>query len=78
MWNEDSGLPQGEACRENFLTAMQGLLTTDLSQMSFVVDQACRDAESQNDFVTQDYSANMTDGFRAVLPAGRDIGSAGR
>lgn len=66
LWNENSGLPQGEACRENFLSAMQGLLTGDMAQMSFVVDQACKDGESQNDF-SQDYDSNMSGGFRDIL-----------
>lgn len=66
LWNEFSGLPQGEACRTDFLTAMQGLMTDDPSQMSFVVDQACKDAESRNDF-SQAYAFHMSDGFRQTL-----------
>jgi hypothetical protein len=66
LWNENSGLPQGEACRKSFLSAMQGLMTDDMNQMSFVVDQACKDAESQNDF-SQDYAANLSSGFRQTL-----------
>jgi uncharacterized membrane protein YgcG len=66
LWNEDSGLPQGPACRQNFLTAMQGVLTNNMAQMSFVVDQACKDAESQNDF-SQDYASQLTGGFANLL-----------
>ncbi len=62
LFNELSGLPQGEACRENILDAMEGLLTNDPAQMSFVVSQECKDAESRNDF-SQDYAANMSSGF---------------
>jgi hypothetical protein len=66
LWNEDSGLPQGEACRENFLSALDGLLTDDLAQMSFVVDQACKDAESRNDF-SEDYASQLSAGFAEQL-----------
>jgi hypothetical protein len=66
LWNEASGLPQGPECRENFLSALQGLLTDDPAQMSFVVDQACKDAESRNDF-SQAYANQLSDGFREEL-----------
>jgi hypothetical protein len=45
---------------------MEGLLTDDMAKMSFVVDQACKDAESQNDF-SQDYAGNLSSGFRQTL-----------
>lgn len=66
LWNENSGLPQGPACRDSFLAAVDQLLTDDPSEMSFVVDNACNDAESRNDF-SQDYSGQLSDGFRQVL-----------
>jgi hypothetical protein len=66
LWNEASGLPQGEACRQNFLGAIDGVLTNDLSQMSFVVDSACKDAESRNDF-GEDYASQLSPGFRSQL-----------
>jgi hypothetical protein len=67
LWNEGSGLPAGEACRESFVNAaLEGLITDDMSQMSFVVDGPCKDAESRNDF-SQDYSSQMSDGFRELL-----------
>ncbi len=67
LWNENAPLPAGEACRESFLSAaLDGLLTDELSQMSFVVDGACKDAESRNDF-SQDYAGQLSDGFRAQL-----------
>ena len=62
LWNESSGLPQGEACRENFLSALDGVLTDDMSRMSFVIDGACKDAESRNDF-SEDYASNLSPGF---------------
>jgi hypothetical protein len=37
-----------------------------MAKMSFVVDQACKDAESQNDF-SQDYAGNLSGGFRQTL-----------
>jgi hypothetical protein len=66
LWNENVPLSQGEACRENFLGAIDGLLTDDLERMTFVVDSACKDAESRNDF-SQDYAAQLSDGFRIQL-----------
>jgi len=66
LWNENSGFPQGPACRENFLQALDGLLTNDLAQMSFIVDAACKDAESRNDF-SQDYASHLSSGFRQQI-----------
>ena len=66
LWNEASGLPQGPECRENFLSALEGLLTDDPAQMTFVVDQACKDAESRNDF-SQAYAFQLSDGFREEI-----------
>jgi hypothetical protein len=66
LWNENSGLPQGEACRENFLSALDGLLTDDPAQMSFVIDQACKNSESRNDF-SEDYASQLSFGFAAEL-----------
>jgi hypothetical protein len=59
LWDETNPLPQGDACRQNFLSALDGVLTDDLSLMSFVVDSACKDAESRNDFFTEDYASNL-------------------
>lgn len=67
LWNEGAELPAGEACRENFIAAaLDGLLTDDLSQMSFVVDGICKNSESRNDF-SEDYAGQMSEGFRAQL-----------
>jgi hypothetical protein len=68
LWNENVPLAQGDACRDSFLLAADGLLTDDLSRMSFVVDAACKDSESRNDG-SQNYAAQMSDGFRAQLEA---------
>ena len=62
LWDENSGLAQGEACRENFLSALDGVLTDDISRMSFVVDGACKDAESRNDG-SEDYVSQLSSGF---------------
>lgn len=67
LWNEDSGLPQGEACRESFLNAMDGVISDDMSLMSFVVDPACKDSESRNDFFTEDYANQMSPGFASQI-----------
>jgi hypothetical protein len=66
LWNEASGLPQGDSCRESFLTAMDGVLSDDMSRMSFVVDAACKDAESRNDF-SEDYASQLSPGFRSQI-----------
>ena len=66
LWNENVPLPQGEACRQDFLNAIEGLLTDNLEQMSFVVDGACKDAESRADF-SQDYASQLSNGFRQQL-----------
>jgi hypothetical protein len=68
LWNEASGLPQGDACRESFLSAMDGVLSDDMSRMSFVVDAACKDAESRNDF-SEDYDGQMSSGLRSQIQA---------
>lgn len=66
LWNESIALPQGDACRENFLSALDGVLTDDMSRMSFVVDGACKDAESRNDF-SEDYVNQMSSGLRQQI-----------
>lgn len=72
LWNDLSGAPQGEACRESFLRAAElGLTTDNLSAMSFPVDEACKDSESRNDF-SQDYAGQLRSGsgaFAAELAA---------
>jgi hypothetical protein len=68
LWNETNPLPQGAACRESFLSALDGVLTDDMSIMSFVVDAACKDAESRSDF-SEDYPSqlSLSPGFRSQL-----------
>lgn len=65
LWNENVPLAQGDACRESFLNAAEGLLSSDLARLSFVVDGACKDAESRER--SQDYAAQLSDGFRGLL-----------
>ncbi len=69
LWDENSSLPQGEACRENFLEALDGLLTDDPSAMSFIVDNECKNSESRNDFFTEDYGLHLQNSpnFRDAL-----------
>ena len=77
LWNEDSELEQGPGCRESFVNALGGLLTNDPAAMSFVVDNACKDAESRNDG-SENYNAQLSDGFREVLDSiGSDFGLDG-
>jgi len=66
LWNENSGLSQGDACRQSFLSALDGVLSDNLATMSFVVDAACKDAESRNDF-SEDYAGQLSQGFRSQL-----------
>ena len=66
LWNENIDSPQGEACRESFLNAVGGLLTNDLNQMSFIVDDICKDSESRNDF-SENYVSQLSEGFRGQL-----------
>lgn len=72
LWNDTSPLAQGPACRQSFLEAVQaGALSGDnLSTMTFPVAQACKDAESPNDFFRQDYQSHLLQGsgvFRQQL-----------
>ena len=66
LWNDANPLPQGPACRANFLSAMSGLLTDDPAAMSFVVDHECKDAESRNDG-SEAYAFTMSNGFEQLL-----------
>jgi hypothetical protein len=70
LWNDTVALPAGEQCRQSFLQAVGGLLSDNPAEMAFVVDQACLDAESPNDFFTQNYPQHLADGsgaFRIAL-----------
>ncbi len=71
LWNDTVDTPVSQACRDNFLTAMQGLLTDNPAAMRFDVDEACRDAESVNDFTAQNYPMHLlagdSNGFQADL-----------
>jgi hypothetical protein len=67
LWDERLPTPQGDFCRQDFISAaLGGLLSDNPAEMSFVVDQACKDAESLNNF-TQDYSSRLGPNFRATL-----------
>lgn len=66
LWDDTLAHPHGDACRANFLEAVDGLLTNDPARMSFVVDHECKDAESRNDF-GQAYAFRMSEGFREQL-----------
>ncbi len=75
LWNDLSGLPQGDACRESFLRGAElGLLTDNLAAMSFPVDEACKDAESRNDF-SQDYAGQLLSGSGSFLDQLANIGA---
>ncbi len=49
LWNDLSGLPQGEECRQSFTSALEGLVGDELGAMSFPVPEACKNSESLND-----------------------------
>ena len=75
LWNDLSGLPQGDACRESFLRGAElGLLTDNLAAMSFPVDQACKDAESRNDG-SQDYASQTLSGSGSFTEELANIGA---
>ena len=62
LWNDAVASPAGTACRESFLRAAElGLLAAEPAAMSFPVDEACKDAESRNDF-SQDYVGQLVSG----------------
>jgi hypothetical protein len=62
LWNDSVASPAGEACRESFVRAAElGLMSSDPAALSFPVDQACKDAESRNDF-SQDYVGQLLSG----------------
>jgi hypothetical protein len=69
LWNDLAPSPVGEQCRNSFLNAMESLVTNDLGAMRFIVDEACKDAESQNDFFTQDYANALAQGSGAFSRA---------
>ncbi len=51
-WNDALDTPDGAECRESFLVAMEGLLVDEPNAMHFVIDDACKAAESRDDFVS--------------------------
>ena len=71
LWNDALDFPFGAQCRDSFLRAVDGVLSDNPAQMAFIVDHECKDAESPNDFFTQDYPFQLAqgsaDGFIAEL-----------
>lgn len=71
LWNDQAGLSAGAECRDAFLAALDGLMPDNPARMSFIVPQACKNAESRNDFVSEDYVTHLQsgdpDGFFAEL-----------
>jgi hypothetical protein len=70
LWNDTSSLPQGDGCRKSFIAAVDNLLSDDPAEMAFPVDATCDDAESPNDFMTQNYPLHLGNGsgtFRNLL-----------
>ncbi|WP_179136823.1 hypothetical protein [Candidatus Entotheonella palauensis] len=69
LWNDRDPMPDvrvGPQCRDRFLDAIEGLLTGNPARMSFVVDDAaCWNAESRNDFETDDYRSHLDNGSGA-------------
>ncbi|MET0413327.1 MAG: hypothetical protein ABW217_18615 [Polyangiaceae bacterium] len=66
LWNDLSDLPQGEACRANFIEAASALFVDNPSAMSFPVNEECKDGESLNDF-SEDYQTHSLDGSGEFL-----------
>jgi hypothetical protein len=72
LWDDNSTLPAAAQCRTSFLNSLNQLLTDDPARMAFVVDSECLDAESPNDFFTQDYRFHLGNGsgaFRSEIQA---------
>jgi hypothetical protein len=75
LWNDAVASPQGEACRQSFLRAAAlGLANNDLATMSFPIDQACKDAESRNDF-SEDYAFQLSLGTGAFANQLAEVGA---
>lgn len=66
LWNDTISSPNGELCREAFLTSLQGLLLDEPNAMTFVVPHECKDAESRNTF-EQDYGSQMAQGSGVLI-----------
>lgn len=66
LWNDSVSLPNGEFCRDAFLTSLQGLLFDEPNAMTFVVPHECKDAESRNSF-EQDYASQMVQGSGSLI-----------
>jgi hypothetical protein len=62
LWDDNSGQPRGEECRQSFLEALPNLLSDNLATLGFPVAEACEDAESPNDFFRQDYASHLSFG----------------
>ncbi len=73
LWNDLSALPDGDACRQSFLNALDGLLTDNPAAMAFAVGPECEDAESRNDFTAENYPLHLLagdpEGFQSELEA---------
>jgi hypothetical protein len=62
LWNDKLDFPSGDLCRQSFLSAVGNLLSDDPAEMAFPIDDACYDAESPNDFTTQNYPLHLGQG----------------
>lgn len=62
LWDDLSGQPRGEACRQSFLSAIPNLLSDNLATLGFPIDEQCEDAESPNDGFRQDYATHLSFG----------------
>lgn len=70
-FNDAMDTPLGPECRESFLVAMDGLLGDEPNAMSFHIDEACKAAESRDDFVS-DFAQQLVLGtgeFEAAIEA---------
>lgn len=66
LWNDSVPLAAGPLCRSAFASSLAGLLTNNVAAMSFSVPEACKDAESRNDF-SQDYAGQLLSGSGAFI-----------
>jgi hypothetical protein len=62
LWDDLSGQPRGEECRQSFLDSIPNLLSDNLATLGFPVAEPCEDAESPNDGFRQDYATHLGSG----------------
>jgi hypothetical protein len=73
LWDDFSGQPRGEECRQSFLDSIPNLLSDNLAVLGFPVAEPCEDAESPNDGFRQDYATHLSFGSGAFESQINDV-----